>query len=70
MFQNEIFFSFFYMQAKVTGTTLNGKKEKLHTQEGDKEKWDFLNFAEAWIPNESLSEMKDEVLFTNVRMHR
>uniref|UniRef100_A0ABM5F498 DNA annealing helicase and endonuclease ZRANB3 isoform X1 n=1 Tax=Pogona vitticeps TaxID=103695 RepID=A0ABM5F498_9SAUR len=52
-------------KAKVTGTTLNGKKEKLHTQEGDKEKWDFLNFAEAWIPNESLSEMKDEVLFTN-----
>ncbi|KAJ7345817.1 hypothetical protein JRQ81_001767 [Phrynocephalus forsythii] len=52
-------------KAKVTGTTLNGRKEKLHAQEGDKEKWDFLNFAEAWIPNESLSETKDEVLFTN-----
>ncbi|XP_044293939.1 DNA annealing helicase and endonuclease ZRANB3 isoform X2 [Varanus komodoensis] len=52
-------------KARVTGTTLNGKKEKLQAQEGDREKWDFLNFAEAWIPNESLYEIKSEVLFTH-----
>ncbi|XP_063144773.1 DNA annealing helicase and endonuclease ZRANB3 [Candoia aspera] len=52
-------------KAKVTGTTLNGKKEKLQAPEGDKDKWNFLNFAEAWTPNEGLSEIKDEVLFTH-----
>ncbi|XP_062972669.1 DNA annealing helicase and endonuclease ZRANB3 isoform X2 [Elgaria multicarinata webbii] len=52
-------------KAKVTGTTLNGKKEKLQAEEGDREKWSFLNFAEAWIPNESLNEIKNEVLFTH-----
>ncbi|XP_034280046.1 DNA annealing helicase and endonuclease ZRANB3 isoform X2 [Pantherophis guttatus] len=51
--------------AKVTGTTLNGKKEKLQAPEGDKDKWNFLNFAEAWTPNEDLNEIKDEVLFTH-----
>uniref|UniRef100_A0A8C3XIT3 Zinc finger RANBP2-type containing 3 n=1 Tax=Chelydra serpentina TaxID=8475 RepID=A0A8C3XIT3_CHESE len=52
-------------KAKVTGSTLNGKKEKLQAEEGDKEKWDFLSFAEAWTPNESLEEIKNEVLFTH-----
>nr|XP_025037433.1 DNA annealing helicase and endonuclease ZRANB3 isoform X2 [Pelodiscus sinensis] len=52
-------------KAKVTGSTLNGKKEKLQAEEGDKEKWDFLNFAEAWTPNESIEEIKNEVLFTH-----
>ncbi|XP_042300873.1 DNA annealing helicase and endonuclease ZRANB3 isoform X2 [Sceloporus undulatus] len=52
-------------KAKVTGTTLNGKKEKLQAQEGDREKWNFLNFAEAWTPNESLNGTKNEVLFTH-----
>ncbi|XP_067405629.1 DNA annealing helicase and endonuclease ZRANB3 isoform X2 [Emydura macquarii macquarii] len=52
-------------KAKVTGSTLNGKKEKLQAEEGDKEKWDFLSFAEAWTPNESLEEIRNEVLFTH-----
>ncbi|XP_025021707.1 DNA annealing helicase and endonuclease ZRANB3 [Python bivittatus] len=52
-------------KAKVTGTTLNGKKEKLQAPEGDKDKWDFLNFAEAWTPNEGLNEIKDGMLFTS-----
>ncbi|XP_006018446.1 DNA annealing helicase and endonuclease ZRANB3 isoform X1 [Alligator sinensis] len=52
-------------KAKVTGSTLNGKKEKLQAEEGDKEKWDFLSFAETWTPNESLEEMKNEVLFSH-----
>uniref|UniRef100_A0A8C6XP53 Zinc finger RANBP2-type containing 3 n=1 Tax=Naja naja TaxID=35670 RepID=A0A8C6XP53_NAJNA len=56
-------------KAKVTGTTLNGKKEKLQAPEGDKDKWNFLNFAEAWTPNEDLNEIKDKVLFTHVRMY-
>ncbi|CAB1327527.1 unnamed protein product, partial [Coregonus sp. 'balchen'] len=35
----------------VTGSTLNGKKEYLKAEVGDKDKWDFLNFAEAWTPS-------------------
>ncbi|XP_053109716.1 DNA annealing helicase and endonuclease ZRANB3 isoform X2 [Hemicordylus capensis] len=52
-------------KATVTGATLNGKKEKMHAKEGDREQWSFLNFAEAWTPNESLDELKNEVLFTH-----
>lgn len=58
----------FFVQAKVTGSTLNGKKEKMVAEEGDKEKWDFLSFAESWIPNESLEDPKNELLFTHVRL--
>ncbi|XP_035487028.2 DNA annealing helicase and endonuclease ZRANB3 isoform X2 [Scophthalmus maximus] len=36
----------------VTGTTLNGRKEYLKADEGDKDKWEFLNFANAWEPSE------------------
>ncbi|NWW75037.1 ZRAB3 endonuclease, partial [Climacteris rufus] len=52
-------------KAKVTGSTLNGKKEKMQAEEGEKEKWDFLSFAETWTPNESLEDPKDELLFTH-----
>ncbi|XP_049745189.1 DNA annealing helicase and endonuclease ZRANB3 isoform X2 [Elephas maximus indicus] len=52
-------------KAQVTGSTLNGRKEQLQAEEGDKEKWDFLQFAEAWTPNESSEELKNEVLFTH-----
>ncbi|NWV14883.1 ZRAB3 endonuclease, partial [Ptilonorhynchus violaceus] len=52
-------------KAKVTGSTLNGKKEKMQAEEGDKEKWDFLSFAETWTPNESLEDPRDELLFTH-----
>ncbi|NWI43397.1 ZRAB3 endonuclease, partial [Picathartes gymnocephalus] len=52
-------------KAKVTGSTLNGKKEKMQAEEGDKEKWDFLSFAETWTPNESLEDPPNELLFTH-----
>nr|XP_045004567.1 DNA annealing helicase and endonuclease ZRANB3 isoform X2 [Jaculus jaculus] len=52
-------------KAQVTGSTLNGRKEKLQAEEGDKEKWDFLQFAEAWIPNDSSEALGKEVLFTH-----
>ncbi|NXG26432.1 ZRAB3 endonuclease, partial [Grallaria varia] len=52
-------------KAKVTGSTLNGRKEKMQAEEGDKEKWDFLSFAETWIPNESLEDPQNELLFTH-----
>ncbi|NXC28279.1 ZRAB3 endonuclease, partial [Campylorhamphus procurvoides] len=52
-------------KAKVTGSTLNGRKEKMQAEEGEKEKWDFLSFAETWIPNESLEDPKNELLFTH-----
>ncbi|XP_068923925.1 DNA annealing helicase and endonuclease ZRANB3 isoform X3 [Petaurus breviceps papuanus] len=51
-------------KAIVTGSTLNGRKEKLEAEEGDREKWDFLKFAEAWTPNKNFEEIKNEVLFT------
>lgn len=57
-----------FLQAKVTGSTLNGKKEKMHAEEGDKDKWDFLSFAETWTPNESLEDPQNELLFTHVRL--
>lgn len=59
-----------FLQAKVTGSTLNGKKEKMQADEGDKEKWDFLSFAETWTPNESLEDPKNELLFTHVRLKK
>ncbi|XP_069329324.1 DNA annealing helicase and endonuclease ZRANB3 isoform X2 [Eulemur rufifrons] len=52
-------------KAQVTGSTLNGRKEKIQAEEGDKEKWDFLQFAEAWTPNDSSEELRREVLFTH-----
>lgn len=55
------------LQAQITGSTLNGRKEQLKAEEGDKEKWDFLQFAEAWTPNESSEELRNEILFTHVR---
>uniref|UniRef100_A0A8D0GHH9 Zinc finger RANBP2-type containing 3 n=1 Tax=Sphenodon punctatus TaxID=8508 RepID=A0A8D0GHH9_SPHPU len=57
-------------KAMVTGSTLNGRKEKLQAEEGDKEKWDFLSFAEAWTPNESLDEIKNEILFTHLEKEK
>ncbi|XP_071666866.1 DNA annealing helicase and endonuclease ZRANB3 isoform X5 [Patagioenas fasciata] len=57
-------------KAKVTGSTLNGKKEKMQAEEGDKEKWDFLSFAETWTPNESLEDPKNELLFTQFEKER
>ncbi|NXW70719.1 ZRAB3 endonuclease, partial [Hirundo rustica] len=52
-------------KAKVTGSTLNGKKERMQAEEGDKDKWDFLSFAESWTPNESLEDLQNELLFTH-----
>ncbi|XP_007464068.1 PREDICTED: DNA annealing helicase and endonuclease ZRANB3 [Lipotes vexillifer] len=52
-------------KAQVTGSTLNGRKEKLQAEEGDKEKWDFLQFAEAWTPHEKSEELRNEMLFTH-----
>uniref|UniRef100_A0A8C0ZBZ7 Zinc finger RANBP2-type containing 3 n=1 Tax=Cyanistes caeruleus TaxID=156563 RepID=A0A8C0ZBZ7_CYACU len=52
-------------KAKVTGSTLNGKKEKMQAEEGDKDKWDFLSFAETWTPNETLEDPQNGLLFTH-----
>ncbi|NWX81552.1 ZRAB3 endonuclease, partial [Nothoprocta pentlandii] len=52
-------------KAKVTGSTLNGKKEKMQAEEGDKDKWDFLSFAETWTPNENLEDFRNDLLFTH-----
>ncbi|CAG01012.1 unnamed protein product [Tetraodon nigroviridis] len=59
----------------VTGTTLNGKKEYLKAAEGDKDKWEFLNFADAWTPSEKVLPLqggtgKDDVFFTHVKRLR
>lgn len=57
-------------QETVTGSALNGKKEYLKAEEGDGEKWDFLNFARAWTPSEATTgdaeDDKDPVFFSHV----
>ncbi|KAI4879172.1 hypothetical protein NFI96_025405, partial [Prochilodus magdalenae] len=45
---------------RVTGSTLNGRKDYLKAEEGDKEKWDFLNFAQAWTPSDSAIGDEDD----------
>ncbi|XP_031446603.1 DNA annealing helicase and endonuclease ZRANB3 isoform X1 [Phasianus colchicus] len=57
-------------KAKVTGSTLNGKKERMQAEEGDKEKWDFLSFAEAWTPNDNMEDLQNELLFTHFEKER
>ncbi|XP_064420047.1 DNA annealing helicase and endonuclease ZRANB3 isoform X3 [Latimeria chalumnae] len=52
-------------KTSVTSSTLNGKKTRMQVEEGDKDKWDFLNFSYAWTPNESIQETKDEVFFSH-----
>lgn len=61
------------LQETVTGSTLNGRKEYLKAGEGDKDKWEFLNFADAWTPSEKVlplqgnaGNLKDDVFFTHV----
>ncbi|CAB1441939.1 unnamed protein product [Pleuronectes platessa] len=57
----------------VTGSTLNGRKEYLKADEGDKDKWEFLNFADAWTPSETVlpplegnpGDGKDELFFSH-----
>uniref|UniRef100_A0A672Y4G9 Zinc finger, RAN-binding domain containing 3 n=1 Tax=Sphaeramia orbicularis TaxID=375764 RepID=A0A672Y4G9_9TELE len=56
----------------VTGRSLNGRREYLKADEGDKDKWEFLNFANAWTPSEmvlplegSTGNVKDDVFFTH-----
>ncbi|XP_057626810.1 DNA annealing helicase and endonuclease ZRANB3 isoform X2 [Chionomys nivalis] len=52
-------------KAQVTGSTLNGRKEKLQATEEDKEKWGFLQFAEAWTPSDSCEELSKDAVFTH-----
>lgn len=58
-------------QETVTGSALNGKKEYLKAEVGDQEKWDFLNFAQAWTPCETVKgdseDDKDGIFFSHVR---
>lgn len=51
----------------MTGSTLNGRKDYLKAEVGDKEKWDFLNFAQAWTPNDSIaSDVEESIFFSHV----
>uniref|UniRef100_A0A4W6FBY6 Zinc finger RANBP2-type containing 3 n=1 Tax=Lates calcarifer TaxID=8187 RepID=A0A4W6FBY6_LATCA len=55
----------------VTGSTLNGRKEYLKADEGDKDKWEFLSFANAWTPSEMVLPLEgnmgseNDVFFTH-----
>ncbi|XP_069791239.1 DNA annealing helicase and endonuclease ZRANB3 isoform X2 [Narcine bancroftii] len=49
----------------VTTNVLNGIRQQLEVNKGDKEKWDFLSTALAWVPNENLRETHDEVFFNH-----
>lgn len=57
----------------MTGSTLNGRKEYLKAAEGDKDKWEFLSFADVWTPSEMVlplernaGNVKDDVFFSHV----
>lgn len=53
----------------MTGSTLNGRKDYLKAEEGDKEKWDFLNFAQAWTPSDGITgDVEEGVLFSHVSL--
>lgn len=61
----------------VTGSTLNGRKEYLNAHEGDRDKWDFLNFASAWTPSEmvlppggSSQNVSPDVFFTHFEKNK
>lgn len=61
----------------VTGSTLNGRKEYLNALEGDRDKWDFLNFASAWTPSEmvlpsggSSQNVSQDVFFTHFEKNK
>ncbi|XP_033837067.1 DNA annealing helicase and endonuclease ZRANB3 isoform X1 [Periophthalmus magnuspinnatus] len=61
----------------VTGSTLNGRKEYLNAREGDKDKWDFLNFASAWTPSEMVlppggdsKNVSEDVFFTHFEKNK
>uniref|UniRef100_A0A1A8V380 Zinc finger RANBP2-type containing 3 n=1 Tax=Nothobranchius furzeri TaxID=105023 RepID=A0A1A8V380_NOTFU len=64
-----IMWSMLNRKETVTGSTLNGRKEYLKADEGDKDKWDFLNFADAWTPSEMVLPLegnsKEDVFFTH-----
>ncbi|XP_026803599.3 DNA annealing helicase and endonuclease ZRANB3 [Pangasianodon hypophthalmus] len=49
----------------VTGSTLNGRKDYLKAEEADKEKWDFLNFAQAWTPSDSITDDAEDLFFSH-----
>ncbi|XP_066509370.1 DNA annealing helicase and endonuclease ZRANB3-like isoform X3 [Hoplias malabaricus] len=52
----------------VTGSTLNGRKDYLKAEEGDQEKWNFLNFAQAWTPSDctiGAEDDKEGIFFTH-----
>lgn len=62
------------LQETITGSTLNGRKEYLKADEGDKDKWEFLSFASAWTPSEMVLSPEgntgnvtdDGIFFTHV----
>ncbi|XP_053170439.1 DNA annealing helicase and endonuclease ZRANB3 isoform X2 [Scomber japonicus] len=67
-----VMWSMLNRKEKVTGSTLNGRKEYLKAEEGDKDRWDFLNFANAWTPSEMVLPLeknsgsgKDDLFFTH-----
>uniref|UniRef100_UPI00398E8020 DNA annealing helicase and endonuclease ZRANB3 isoform X2 n=1 Tax=Pristiophorus japonicus TaxID=55135 RepID=UPI00398E8020 len=62
---DSLMWSMLKRKTRVTSNTLNGIKQRLEVEEGDKEKWDFLNTALAWVPNENLPGTQDEVFFTH-----
>ncbi|XP_077406643.1 DNA annealing helicase and endonuclease ZRANB3 isoform X2 [Vanacampus margaritifer] len=68
---DSVMWSMLNKKETVTGSTLNGRKEYLKAEEGDKDKWDFLNFASAWTPSKLPSERNtglepdEDVYFTH-----
>ncbi|XP_062270412.1 DNA annealing helicase and endonuclease ZRANB3 isoform X2 [Scomber scombrus] len=67
-----VMWSMLNRKENVTGSTLNGRKENLKAEVGDKDRWEFLNFADAWTPSEMVLPLegnsgsaKDDLFFTH-----
>ncbi|KAM8872272.1 DNA annealing helicase and endonuclease ZRANB3 isoform 1-T2 [Synchiropus picturatus] len=61
-----VMWSLLNRKENVTGSTLNGRKEYLNAQEGDKDKWEFLNFATAWTPSDMVLPVDASMTHGNV----
>nr|XP_046237913.1 DNA annealing helicase and endonuclease ZRANB3 isoform X2 [Scatophagus argus] len=72
-----IMWSMLNRKESVTGSTLNGRKAYLKADEGNRDKWEFLSFSDAWMPSEmvlplegNIGSVSDDVFFTHLEKEK